>query len=734
MRSSHNKRLSSHSNTSDIQSNPQNISPPVSKPALQRAQETISSFSQQSASSSATTHSSPKLNNPPNQITHRDSYGYKEFFLFIITIVCVFIIGYGIYTAISAIIYRNAQIKQTKTGGDVFRAYNYIMQDASTNALPTSSTSVAGEKTITEEKTAIPEPTMEATPEKYFKYTTLNKQVTINAYTGKDKDVVIPSYIDGNPVTMIGYSAFGNGAADHVESVVLPETIIRIDDFAFHACYNLRNVVLPEGLVYVGEDAFGFCPIETITIPGSIQQMGNGVFWRNGVLKRITIQNDQIVYQGNPFAGCDSLTLNGIILPKNSSQTIKRNNALYSGTTLLYVPKDRNVTSYSISEETEKIADGAFEGLTGLKELWIPDSVKSIGKNAFLSCDSLETIHFGKGLKAIQFCAFIYCGSLKEVELPDGLLSIGPSAFNYCTKLSKITIPSSVRTIEQGAFDKTNNITIYGEKGSAAEEYALNNNHKFVATGKKNDGERKNSIQATSAQTATTKPHNTASHTPSPTRKVKIGSKIRFGHYEQDGNLKNGTEEIEWIVLDINTKEHKALLISKYGLDAQPYNANSGTITWGNCSLRKWLNGAFMNKAFSTAEQKAILLTTVDNGKTQGYSGWNTSSGKNTQDKIFLLSYAEAIEYYSVREKDYNNMAPRVSPTENAWQQGAYKDPTDRTADGEGAGWWCLRSPGNRSGYVAAVGTSGSLFSDRVENSTGCVRPALWVDLDAGIF
>ena len=352
----------------------------------------------------------------------------------------------------------------------------------------------------TPEPTNTPMPNMEAqtqgkkeTALSSFQYITENNQVTITAYTGTDKDVVIPSHINDNPVTAIGDSAFGNGTAEHIESVVLPETITRIDDYAFHACYSLREVNLPEGIVSLGINAFGFCPIETITLPKSLQQMGDGVFWRNSALNKITIQNDETEYQGNPFSGCDSLALAGIILPDNNSKIYKKGNALFTDQILLFVPENPGITSYSVPEGTEKIANGAFEGLTELRELWIPDSVRAIGENAFLSCSSLDTIHFGKGLENIEFCAFIYCYSLTEVELPDGLVSIGSSAFYYCTQLSKITIPSSVHTIEDGAFDETNNITIYGEKGSAAEQYANKHSHKFVVKTNDNDGKQKSS-------------------------------------------------------------------------------------------------------------------------------------------------------------------------------------------------------------------------------------------------
>ena len=77
---------------------------------------------------------------------------------------------------------------------------------------------------------------------------------------------------------------------------------------------------------------------------------------------------------------------------------------------------------------------------------------------------------------------------------------------------------------------------------------------------------------------------------------VEVGDTIEFGEYEQDN--KSDKEPIEWNVLDI--QDNKALIISKYGLDAKKYNEEYQSVTWENCTLRKWLNEDFYNEAFSS--------------------------------------------------------------------------------------------------------------------------------------
>ncbi len=90
---------------------------------------------------------------------------------------------------------------------------------------------------------------------------------------------------------------------------------------------------------------------------------------------------------------------------------------------------------------------------------------------------------------------------------------------------------------------------------------------------------------------------------------ISEGDYVTFGSYEQDNNLTNGPEPIEWLVLDV--QEGKALLISKLGLDCQPYNSIRMGIPWEDCSLRTWMNNTFFNTAFLAGEQEQIVATYV---------------------------------------------------------------------------------------------------------------------------
>lgn len=212
-----------------------------------------------------------------------------------------------------------------------------------------------------------------------------------------------------------------------------------------------------------------------------------------------------------------------------------------------------------------------------------------------------------------------------------------------------------------------------------------------------------------------------ATPTPAPTKKpVRAGGKVKFGHYPQTAAGGDDTE-IEWLVLEVDTANRRALVISRYALDCRPYNSKNTNVTWETCSLRKWLNGTFLDEAFTAQERKGIVETKTDNSTKQGYSGWSIDGGNNTADRIFLLSYAQAWKYFE------SDRSRQCRPTEFAAARGAYKA-------GNGNCWWWLRSPGTSLSSARAVHDRGALDLSDVGDDNVAVRPALWVDMDSGLF
>lgn len=195
---------------------------------------------------------------------------------------------------------------------------------------------------------------------------------------------------------------------------------------------------------------------------------------------------------------------------------------------------------------------------------------------------------------------------------------------------------------------------------------------------------------------------------------IQIGDEIRFGVYEQDNNLSNGKEEIEWKVLD--KQENKILVISKKALCCHNYLSEYTATDWEHSEIRKWLNEEFLQNAFSEYHQHIILDTQVSADANPDYT---SSSGEDTTDKIYLLSLVEAKRYFNSPE------ARKCQPTIYTEQQGAYVE--------EENVWWWLRTMGKDEVHAALVYTDGEIRSEgyRVYVNDGTVRPVMWLDLSS---
>lgn len=207
---------------------------------------------------------------------------------------------------------------------------------------------------------------------------------------------------------------------------------------------------------------------------------------------------------------------------------------------------------------------------------------------------------------------------------------------------------------------------------------------------------------------------------------VEIGDTYLFGNYEQDNDTDNGKEVVEWLVLD--KTEDSLLLISKYALDCQPYHNEHISVNWENCSLRTWLNSDFYDAAFTDREKERIMTTDVQ-PDTHDCDYLKEDQGGITSDKVFLLSVAEAENYFP--SMDYYR---QCSPTAYAVAQGAFLSSMEDYAD---KGWWWLRTALDLNECSAMVyvtgtvncgcgtGTGGSM----VDSKGGTVRPVIWLSM-----
>ena len=118
---------------------------------------------------------------------------------------------------------------------------------------------------------------------------------------------------------------------------------------------------------------------------------------------------------------------------------------------------------------------------------------------------------------------------------------------------------------------------------------------------------------------------------------------VLFGKYEQDGNIANGPEPIEWEVLETNSTG--VLLITRYVLDAIQYDTDMNVTNWGSSNLRMWLNTDFYQDCFCNGDRLFMVPVTTTNGNNLFFG---TEGGDDTEEKIFILDLEQLKKYYSM--------------------------------------------------------------------------------------
>ena len=221
-----------------------------------------------------------------------------------------------------------------------------------------------------------------ANPASDFEYTISDDgRVAIEKYIGEGKDVIIPEEIEDKTVIAISTCAF---TGLDIESVVIPDTVITIWDYAFSQCKNLHTVDMGNGVESLVRGAFKDCPkLENLKLSPNLQRS-----------------------EGDTFSGCSSLKK--LHIPKNFtgwSMEMFYGNSL---TTLTFEDGIKTVGGYAcfwnegtLKEVTfpaslEKLGEWTFN--TGVENAYFEgDAPAEVGKKPF--GESKVTIHYRKGTK-----------------------------------------------------------------------------------------------------------------------------------------------------------------------------------------------------------------------------------------------------------------------------------------------------------------------------------------------
>lgn len=159
-----------------------------------------------------------------------------------------------------------------------------------------------------------------------FKYefdSELNGMV-ITEYVGTATEVTIPDTLDGKPVVMIDVGAF---AGLDITGVVIPDSVITLDDRVFDYCTQLESVTIGNGLNEIGVCTFHNCmSLTSITIPDSVTKIGDYAFDYCSILTNITIPDSVSEIGYDAFVHCEKIN----VLYKGTSYDYEHIEDLYT--------------------------------------------------------------------------------------------------------------------------------------------------------------------------------------------------------------------------------------------------------------------------------------------------------------------------------------------------------------------------------------------------------------------
>ena len=122
-----------------------------------------------------------------------------------------------------------------------------------------------------------------------------NTGIVLTKYNGNDKEVVVPSEIDGTAIVKIEGTFYNNQS---IEEVILPEGITIIGEQAFYGCTNLKSVILPKSTKIIDNYAFAYCGIKEIVLPANTHYINEGAFLGCSNLTAIESHAEPITMDG----------------------------------------------------------------------------------------------------------------------------------------------------------------------------------------------------------------------------------------------------------------------------------------------------------------------------------------------------------------------------------------------------------------------------------------------------
>ncbi len=284
--------------------------------------------------------------------------------------------------------------------------------------------------------------------------------------TAEEKDIVIPE-----GVTYINREAFAKNT--YIETVVLPSTLIGIEQRIFDECPNLRSIEFAgdnpgSNIKYYYRDVNG---VAEKTLKEYNWPSTNIVFLTKDETSKADLKANISSLKAESVLNKEEAVISKKMVISKDGATLYRGYveegedfALPAGVKTIWndcFSKQGNLTSIDLAG-VETVNSNAFDN-TGLTELVIPESLVNIGYCAFSYMDSLTFIKI-ESAAIIDQCGFSDNGYVTSIDLGDKIVSIGSCAFsNVATEvdpIESIIVPSTVIEVAEDAFADFNVSTI----------------------------------------------------------------------------------------------------------------------------------------------------------------------------------------------------------------------------------------------------------------------------------
>ena len=285
-----------------------------------------------------------------------------------------------------------------------------------------------------------------------------------NRYSG---DIVIPETVTYNDVnynvTAIKEKAFANCALNSISipnsiTKIYPEAFsngsvssVKIKDLAAWCNISIESYFKTNPLTIASHLFVNDVEIHDLVIPDGVTTIGNWQFYQFSGLTSVKIPSSVTSVGRECFALCSSLKT--VEIGDNASQeaaTVLGQRAFYHSD---------NIDSIFLGNNVAELGKEAFGYIKGVRNVVIPNSVKTMGTHVFCSCENLESVQLSENLKRIEWASFGSCYSLKSIVIPDGVEYLGESAFGYCTSLTEVKLPSNLKKIDWCVFENCTSLT-----------------------------------------------------------------------------------------------------------------------------------------------------------------------------------------------------------------------------------------------------------------------------------